>query len=313
VTKFASDLPDYPDLLGATAKHAKLPDTIVEKDYFVVRALRGLCEQIQGQFLFKGGTSLSKGWNLLQRFSEDIDLLFRVEDGKGGWISKGEVDRRLEGAERIVAATPGFKLLSQTRSKGIRRCSDFEYPRVAKALVPIGRKVRLEMGTRGGTHPSSIRTIRSYITEFVEATGQTGLAEDLVPFETECLDVARTTLEKLFAVHAAFEKDRAKGCTRHYYDLFQCFGLEEVGTFLTSSEYAGVYADIEGYSRDNWPEAALPPDGKFSNSGAFQPNREDLAVLREHYKQERDLFFVEPPSIEEILHKLKTTIDSLKL
>jgi predicted nucleotidyltransferase component of viral defense system len=89
VTQFASDLSDFPDLLGAAAEYAKLPDTIVEKDYFVVRALRALCEQIQGQFLFKGGTSLSKGWNLLQRFSEDIDLLFRVEDGKGGRIFEG--------------------------------------------------------------------------------------------------------------------------------------------------------------------------------------------------------------------------------
>ena len=256
MTKFASDLPDFPDLLGATAKHTNLPDTVVEKDYFVVRALRA---QIQGQFVFKGGTSLSKGWNLLQRFSEDIDLLFRMEDDKGGQISRGEVDRRLEGAERIVALTPGFKFLGQTRSRGVRRCSDFEYPRIAKALVPISQKVRLEMGIRGGTQPCSKRTIRSYLTEFLEATGKTGLAEDLVRFETECLDVARTALERLFAVHAAFEKDRVKGCTRHYYDLFQSFGLKEVSTFLTSSEYARVYADVEGYSRENWPEAALPP------------------------------------------------------
>jgi predicted nucleotidyltransferase component of viral defense system len=51
----------------------------VEKDYYAMRALRTLQQNLAGQFIFKGGTSLSKGWNLIDRFSEDLDLLFRVE------------------------------------------------------------------------------------------------------------------------------------------------------------------------------------------------------------------------------------------
>ncbi len=128
MTKFASELEDFQDLVESTARFKNLPDTIVEKDYYVVRALRALRDEMAGQFIFKGGTSLSKGWNLLERFSEDIDLLFRTEDKDGAKISRGEVDRRLESAERIVASTPGFTFVRQTRSRGVRRCSDFEYP-----------------------------------------------------------------------------------------------------------------------------------------------------------------------------------------
>jgi predicted nucleotidyltransferase component of viral defense system len=65
MTKFASDLEDFQDLVESTARFKNLPDTIVEKDYYVVRALRALNDEIAAQFIFKGGTSLSKGWNLL--------------------------------------------------------------------------------------------------------------------------------------------------------------------------------------------------------------------------------------------------------
>jgi len=305
ITKYASDLTDFEDLLAATAKAKNLPDAIIEKDYFVVRALRALRESAPGQFVFKGGTSLAKGWNLLERFSEDIDLLLRMDDGKGGQISRGEVDRRLEGAEQVVGSTAGFRFVRQTRSRGVRRCSDFEYPRVAKAVVPIGQTVRLEMGTRGGVHPCRVRTIRSYICEIAESQGYPNLAEDLSSFELECLAVTRTTIEKLFAVHAAFERDRAKGRTRHYYDLFQATGLEEVRNFLGGEEYGRVREDVERYSRENWPEAALPPNGRFSESAAFRPKQEQLAALKQHYYEERDLFFVDPPSMEAILERLQ--------
>jgi predicted nucleotidyltransferase component of viral defense system len=76
VTAFASDLPDFADLVQAVAGAKKVPPGIIEKDYYVVRVLRALCDSLPDQFVFKGGTSLSKGWNLLDRFSEDIDLLF---------------------------------------------------------------------------------------------------------------------------------------------------------------------------------------------------------------------------------------------
>jgi predicted nucleotidyltransferase component of viral defense system len=311
MTQYSSQLKDFSDLLAATAKTKNLPDAIIEKDYFVVRALRALCEAVPGQFVFKGGTSLAKGWNLLERFSEDIDLLLRTDDGHGGQISRGEVDRRLERAEQVVGSTEGFRFLHQTRSRGVRRCSDFEYPRLATAAIAIGQTVRLEMGTRGGVQPSSIRQIRSYICEVAEAQGKADIADDLRPFEVECLDVTRTTVEKLFAVHAAFERDRAKGRTRHYYDLFQATGLKEVQTFLSSEEYTRVREDVERYSRENWPEAALPPKGKFSQSAAFAPGEEGLAVLKQHYREERDLFFAEPPSMETILERLQNVTKNI--
>jgi hypothetical protein len=130
------------------------------------------------------------------------------------------------------------------------------------------------------------------------------LAKDLIPFQVECLDVTRTCVEKLFAVHATFEKNRAKGRTRHYYDLYKLVGLEEVRRFLEGSHYQSVYADVERYSRENWPDSPLPVDRRFAKSSAFYPSSEDLKVLKQHYSAERSLYFVEPPTFDEILGRI---------
>ncbi len=74
---FLADFPEFTDLVRAAAAHHGLLPALVLKDYWVTRVLRAVAEDPaqRGRVLFKGGTSLSKGWRLIHRFSEDIDLL----------------------------------------------------------------------------------------------------------------------------------------------------------------------------------------------------------------------------------------------
>ncbi|HEV7769792.1 MAG TPA: nucleotidyl transferase AbiEii/AbiGii toxin family protein [Solirubrobacterales bacterium] len=65
--------PDFAAFLTAAAD-SSLPETFVEKDYWITEILRMIATTLGERAVFKGGTSLSKGWNLLDRFSEDIDL-----------------------------------------------------------------------------------------------------------------------------------------------------------------------------------------------------------------------------------------------
>jgi predicted nucleotidyltransferase component of viral defense system len=311
VTKYASDLPDFKDLLAATAQaRPSLTAAIVEKDYYVVRALRALQDGIGDQFIFKGGTSLSKGWNLINRFSEDIDLLFRVNHA-GTKISGGEVDRRLQNAEDLVRKTAGFTFLTQTRSRSVRRCSNFSYPQAAGTTKPLSDTIRLEMGTRGGVEPSTVRPVRSFVAEFTEAKGMKDVAEDLAPFNVECLSITRTCVEKLFAVHAAFERDRALNRTRHYYDLYHLLGIQEVTDFLGSDKYRNVFADVLAYSQENFSDGAMPPEGGFSKSAAFRPSEEDLKKLKQNYAAEKDIFFGEAPTMEVIIARLKLSTSNI--
>ena len=86
--------PDFEQAILRAAEHfgvQGLRPAIIEKDYYVTEALRLIASAVPGRIIFKGGTSLSKGWNLIQRFSEDIDifldpLAFEPALGKNGMI-----------------------------------------------------------------------------------------------------------------------------------------------------------------------------------------------------------------------------------
>jgi predicted nucleotidyltransferase component of viral defense system len=305
---YASDLPDFQDLLRATADDLNLPLWIVEKDYYVTRALRALQDNVGDQFLFKGGTSLSKGWNLIERFSEDIDLLFRTEQD-GEELGKKNRHKRFKDAEAIVAATPGFTLVQPDKplssETGMHRESLFSYPFAQAPTGAVSDKIRLEMNCRGGTHPHETRSIRSYITAFLERSSQTNLANDLSAFNVECLGVTRTFVEKLFAVHAAFTLDRAVGRTRHYYDLYHLAGLAEVQAFIVSDEFGPIFIDVQAFSVEHWPDKALPPGMNFAQYDVLRPSDAHLAELTRNYTAERDLFFRPPPSMTEILSRLQ--------
>ena len=172
-------------------------------------------------------------------------------------------------------------------------------------MAPIGDTIILEMGCRGGTHPSQHRTIRAFVTAHLENRGQTAVADDLTAFDVECLDVTRTFVEKLFAVTAAFAKDRAAGRTRHYYDLYQLAGLPDVVVFLRSPAYLDVLNDVRSFSEDHWPGSTYPPEKNAGQCEALAPDSDALAELGRNYARERDLFFQEPPSIKIILERLQ--------
>lgn len=306
---YASGLRDFPDLLRATADAVNLPVWMIEKDYYVTRALRSLQSSIGEQFLFKGGTSLSKGWNLIERFSEDIDLLFRTERD-GLQLSKKNRHQRFKNAEDIIIATPGFTLVKPERpfssETGMHRESLFSYPFTQSPAGTVSDKIRLEMNCRGGAHPHQTRTIVSYAGQFARVHGQDDLAADLTPFAVECLDVTRTFVEKLFALYAAFALDRAAGRTRHYYDLYHLASLPQVQTFIGSADFAPLCVDVHKYTAAYWPDKAVPPGMSFGQYEVLRPTGAQLAELARNYAAERVLFFRDPPSLPEILARLQS-------
>ncbi len=307
MVRFTSDLKDFPDLLQAVAQARRIPAAIVEKDYYLIRALRALQQKIGEQFLLKGGTSLAKGWNLLERFSEDLDLLFRVEDASGSF-TKAELRRRLKNAEKIIRDTPGFTFHDKFSDDGVpHRDTHFTYPKQAGTLNALGGTILLEMGPRGDASHSTMRRVSSFVAEFAHKTRKDHLAEDLSSFEVECLDVRRTFVEKLYAAHAAYVENRAQGKARHYYDLYQLAGMPEVQGFVGSNEYHGVCKDAEGYSRQFWKGKPLPEAG-FANSSAFWPDADGFKALLSHYENEADLFFGHQPPLKEILERLQSLL-----
>jgi hypothetical protein len=304
VTEYASDLSDFKDLLRAVADSKRQRAAIIEKDYYLCRALHALSAGHTGEFILKGGTSLSKGWNLLDRFSEDLDILVRSEADWG----KSKRDTRLKTLRDAIAKAKGFALDQEdkrTRAEtGVSRTAVYRYETVTTDVPGLGRNVLFEAGYRGSANAAVKRTIRSMVAEYAKDNGQQNLAEDLRDFEIELQDLRRTFVEKLFAIHAAYAKDLANNRMRHYYDLSRLCGVEDIQAYVGTGAYYACVADVRAICRDSFPDQAVPEGDSFKDSPAFHVS-ETFAELDRNYKREAEIFFSEPPTLKAIFEQVE--------
>lgn len=130
-------------------------EQFVEKDYYVTEILRVVVYQLGNKAMFKGGTSLSKGWGLITRFSEDIDLFVNPDkfDPPPG---KNKMDKILKGLAEAVADHPALTWLQDEGETigGLGREDYFEYATHFDDLPGIRSVVRLEPGVQSGTFPT---------------------------------------------------------------------------------------------------------------------------------------------------------------
>lgn len=305
MTKYASDLPDFLDLLRAAADWKRQRTAIVEKDYYLTRALHSLCARHAGEFILKGGTSLTKGWGLLDRFSEDLDILVRAEAVWGA----AKRDTRLKALRDAIAETKGLTLDSKdTRTRaetGVSRTAVFRYETISTDVPGLGRNVLFEAGYRGSADAAVKRPITSSVAEYAKYKGVSNLAEDLEHFDIELQEVRRTFVEKAFAIHGAYIKDFCNNRMRHYYDLSRLCSLEEIKGYVGTEAYRACFADVKKICRDSFPNQAVPEGNSLSNSPAFAVTEEAFTALEANYKREAEIFFSEPPSLKSILEDIE--------
>lgn len=258
-----------------------LPAPSIEKDFWVCLTLRELFSlpDFAGHLTFKGGTSLSKAWGLIDRFSEDIDLTVGREalgfDGNqapGAATSRKERDRRLQHLKdacseavisRIQPALIGRleALLGQRPAWAIRADADdpdaqtllFELPRTrgSAAASYIRPVVKLEFGARSDPWPADRRPVRSIVSEELPQ-----LFDEPVCTVT-ALAPERTFWEKAMLLHEetyrpAGRQRRAR-LARHYYDLWR---LTESGVAERALADPGLFEQVAEhrriYFRQNW-------------------------------------------------------------
>ncbi|MDR1920005.1 MAG: nucleotidyl transferase AbiEii/AbiGii toxin family protein [Tannerellaceae bacterium] len=216
------------------AKTQLSPDAI-EKDWWVTTVLRALfsCE-CAGYIVFKGGTSLSKAWNLIERFSEDIDIAIdRKFFGLAGELSKKQINNLRRASCAYISGKLKEELDNKLKGAGINGYSvaveetqdTTKDPQIIEirydslfASYYIRDKVLIEIGARSLIEPSKNVQIRSIIAEnYPDAS----FADKY--FSIPTVIPQRTFLEKAFLLHEEFqkpsEKVRINRMTRHIYDL----------------------------------------------------------------------------------------------
>jgi hypothetical protein len=307
--------PDFEQaILQATAHFASqgLRPAIIEKDYYVTEALRVIAVTAGDKVIFKGGTSLAKGWNLIHRFSEDIDL-FLDPLGFQPPLGKNGIDRELKKLRDAVGAHPALTFVpaeSQTIG-GFGRSDRFSYAQRFGGPGEVASRVLLEAGAASGREPTTVVELRSYVGQFLAETGVSLGAEDERGFPMRLLHFRRTFVEKMFAIHAKIEllkRDRQAIGTyaRHYYDLFQLAAQAEVVAMLQSSEYATIKADYDQISRTYFARSYFfPEEMSFARSDALFPSPELAAAIAAEYEAQcRMLCYGPYPSWAEVQARL---------
>lgn len=309
---------EHPDFDQAVIRAAEyyveqgIRPSIIEKDYYVTEVLRQISKAAGDKVIFKGGTSLSKGWNLIQRFSEDIDLFLDPHAFTPPLGKKG-VDRELKKLRDVVAAHPALSFLpheSQTIG-GFGRRDRFSYLQRFGGAGDVVNKILLEAGSASGREPTTEVEISSYLAAFLSDAKLSLGAEDEAPFKFRLLHFRRTFVEKLFAIHSKVELFKRDGVeigtyARHYYDLFQLSSREEVLEMLRSDEYGSIKKDYDRISRDNFKNHFCPDGMTFVDSEAFFPPSKLSAVLGiEFERQCAELCYGPYPTWAELLARFE--------
>lgn len=304
---------DFPNIVVAAAAAGSLDESFVEKDYYITEILRIVAGRSKpGQMIFKGGTSLSKAWGLIQRLSEDVDLLL-VPDRFDPNLGRNRIDGELRDLTEAIAAHPGLALdeeqSSRTRGRARSDWFTFEQRFARQGIAPA---IMTEPGVRGGTSPTAEREIDSVVGDYLRSAGQGTIAEDLDPFPLTVLHFRRTFVEKLFIVHSLVERLAADGRplgrdARHYVDLHALAGEDEVREMLRSPEYAEIKEDYEKVSLRFFKKGYLrPPELSFAASPGLFPSRELRdRIVADYDEQCRTLCYGPYPSFDEVVGRFE--------
>jgi hypothetical protein len=136
---------EFGPTLDVVAERLDISATAVEKDYWVSEVLRTLIVTFPDDFIFKVGTSLSKAYGIIERFSEDIDVL--VLPGERG---RGAVDKLMKAMGDAAATGVGGEASGAGAETGRHRAYTVTYPATREPTALIATSVLLEMGIRGG-------------------------------------------------------------------------------------------------------------------------------------------------------------------
>jgi len=300
---------EFKDLILEIARKRNLPEVIVEKDYWVTFLLRSLVNsEFYKEIVFKGGTCLSKAWNLINRFSEDIDLLLiETENTK----SRTQKSKRVKAIREFIKTLPNWNLIKDERSD-LYGSFRYSYPLAINQDFPsaISSSILLEPGFRGGTKPEiTKKQINSILGEELEGKLN---GYDIKPFKINVLSLERIFVEKLFAIKSLFDKEILNSKTRHLYDVYMLINTAEIKALVKNTEkLKEILEDISIISNLYFPEEAGITLFSIKNCPVFNLDYEKIEELRQGYIKDKDLYFIDRPTFDIMIKEIRIFLDSL--
>lgn len=306
---------------AAERMETPLPAAVIEKDFWVCWTLNLLNEipELKGNITFKGGTSLSKAWGLIERFSEDIDIainrkVFGQQPPHGAEDATSNTQRKtrlveLEDKsasfimeillpilqEKIAEHLNPAEFTLKPIQKGNEINIEFEYPGTLKnelgGLLPV---VLIELVPRADEIPNEERKITSIIYEVFEDLLGDG------SFNISTLAPERTFLEKLLFIHETLEgfNKGSERKSRHYYDLLK---LYNAGVFERIKNNRELLKMVVEHRQTFFRYNTLDYAGISSSGVRVVPSKESWTDWRGDYTRTAVMIYNDIPSFEELM------------
>ena len=245
----------------ATAEYLGIQEIFIEKDYWVTYALRAIFhDDIGKETVFKGGTALSKCFGMIERFSEDIDLVVK----QGGDETDNQLKRKIKKVGQVVhSVMPEVEVEGLTRKMGMNRKTAHSYPRIFTGAFGQVRDVIIIEATWFGYYvPFRTHNLTSHIYDMMVARGQLSMIEEyaMQPFEINVLHPTRTFCEKIMSLvrfsYSESPVEDLKIKIRHIYDLHMMLQDASLRDFFVSEEFDGSICkvardDVQSFRSNN--------------------------------------------------------------
>ena len=301
--------PDLEALCLSTSERMSIPPFMVEKDAWVTLVLGYLFRDSpwRGHLLFKGGTCMSKCYRVIDRFSEDVDLLLdwrllgydvdgppvgtsrkkqemyndQMVERTRGFIGDVFIPRMREDLEGLI----GDRMRIDLGGNGVT----ISYPTLF-GMDGVSDSILLEMGPRGVWGTPEVRTVSPYVSEHSDGVFDCCLEVDAISLE-------RAFYEKILILHSVAARDAAPvRYSRHYYDVY-CM-LRDMGDIRFDHR---LISEIAGSKRRFYPGAGYGYDTMVPGSFRLVPSDRVLGSLRADYRDTESMVHGVRPSFDEII------------
>jgi hypothetical protein len=311
---FLHNHPQFADLVRIVADEKGIDPALVEKDYWIMHCLYGL-QQLGFKYQLKGGTSLSKGHQIINRFSEDIDILIEPPSDRDVKVGKNQNSPaqiktrkdfydwlahtiKIDGISSVERDT-AFDDIPNYRGAGIR----LNYDSATEALEGLREGVLLEVGF-DAVAPNEPKDISSWMYDY--AAGKVDIIDNRAN-AVPCYDPGYTFVEKLQTVSTKFRNQQRDGSDpvefmRHYYDIYELLERPEVQKFIGTDAYK-AHKQARFRQADNQNIA--------KNEAFILSDAKTRALYANAYERGSALYYAEKPSFDEIQAEIQQLIADL--
>lgn len=310
------------EILGLVSSRTGLLAYVIEKDWWVTLTLYAIFRtEWKDNIVFKGGTSLSKSWSLIERFSEDIDLVIdRSVLGFGEELNKSKIKKLRKAscaftsgpfrdaleAELLAIGVPEdkfeLKVTNTIESDRDPQILELYYVSSLEKGVYLKEAVLIEIGARSLREPSEQRMINSIINETLGDTNTVGKS-----FSILTVTPVRTFLEKIFLLHEEFckpiEHIRTNRMSRHLYDIDRIMDTEYGDQAIQDTE---LYCSIVDHRSKFNVIRGIDYNSHGSDRISFIPPKELIAEWEVDYKaMQNDMIYGHSKPFKEIIERMQ--------